>query len=164
MAAPNVYTNDMEGKTLLKLAIAIAVVVLIWKKGIPWWNAQHASQASATTSTAPENDDCVSAAEAASDAWGSGIGRFANPPYDLAAWGDFRSQIEQQARRAEEKCLCADPSCTTVKDAMSDLRTLVQQMDTSLRSGTPPPDDLVQRQQAIDDAINTAHDLVRQGK
>jgi hypothetical protein len=152
----------MEGKTLVKLAIAVAVVILIWKKGIPWWNERQASSA-ATVSSAP-GDACVAAAAAADDTWGSGVGHFANPPYDLAGWDEFRSRVEVQARRAEEKCLCADSSCTTAKRAMSDLRSLVNEMDSSLRSGSPPPSDLVQRQEAIDNAINSARDLAKQGK
>jgi len=153
----------MQGKTLVKLAIAVAVVILIWKKGVPWWYARQASKAEAVSASSP-NDACVEAAAAADDAWGSGVGRFANPPYDLAGWDQFRSNIEQQARRAEEKCLCADSSCTTAKQAMSDLRSLILEMDQSLRSGSPPPSDLVQRQEAIDNAVNSARDQARQGK
>lgn len=153
----------MEGKTLLKLAIAVAVVVVIWKKGIPWWNEHRASEASSISNTSP-NNACVDAAAQADDTWGSGVGRFANPPYDLAGWDEFRSHVEQQARRAEEKCLCADSSCTTAKQAMGDLRSLILEMDQSLRSGSPPPEDLVQRQESIDNAVNSARDLAKQGK
>lgn len=153
----------MEGKTLLKLAVVVIVALLIWKKGIPWWKEQHASQASAISNTSV-NNTCVDAAAEADDTWGSGVGHFANPPYDLTAWDDFRSRVETQARRAEEKCLCADSSCTTAKQAMSDLRSLVLEMDQSLRSGSPPPSDLVQRQESIDNAVNNARDLAKQGK
>ena len=44
---------------------------------------------------------------------------------------------------------------------MSDLRSLVSEMDSSLRSGSPPPSDLVQRQEAIDNAVNTARDQAK---
>ncbi|HEY8182970.1 MAG TPA: hypothetical protein VII32_12065, partial [Thermoanaerobaculia bacterium] len=98
---------------------------------------------------------------AAGDTWGSGVGRFANPPYDAAAWDDFRSRIEKQARQAQEKCLCGDAACNTAKGAMSDLRSLVNEMDSALRSGSPPPSDLVQRQEAIDNAINAARDAAK---
>ena len=47
---------------------------------------------------------------------------------------------------------------------MRDLRSLVAEMDSSLRGGLPPPSDLVQRQEAIDNAISSAHDLAQQGK
>jgi len=47
---------------------------------------------------------------------------------------------------------------------MSDLRSLVSEMDSSLRSGSPPPSDLVQRQEAIDTKIEAAAALARSGK
>ena len=102
-----------------------------------------------------------SLAAGASETWGSGVGRFANPPYDMAAWDDFRSRVETGARRAQEKCLCGDAACNSAKSAMSDLRGLVSEMDSALRSGSPPPSDLVQRQEAIDNAINAARDQAR---
>jgi hypothetical protein len=72
--------------------------------------------------------------------------------------------VEQRTRSADDKCSCAADSCTTAKAAMNDLRALVQEMDRSIHEGTPPPSDAVQRQESIDNAINSAHDLARQGK
>ena len=149
-------------KTLITWVIVIAIIVLLWTKGMPWWKEHHGSS-SASPAAAP-GADCASAAVAAGDTWGSGVGRFANPPYDTTAWEDFRSRVEQQARRAEEKCLCAESSCSTAKGAMRDLRSLVAEMDSALRGGLPPPSDPVQRQEAIDNAINSARDLAQQGK
>src|SRR5579863_5020793 len=153
----------MEGKKLLKLAIAVVVAVVIWKKGIPWWKAHHTDNASLMSNTTPVNA-CVDAAAEADDTWGSGVGRFANPPYDMTAWEQFRSQVDSEATHAQEKCLCADDACNTAKQAMSDLRGLVQEMDQSLRGGLPPPDDLVQRQEAIDNAVNKARDMAKQAQ
>jgi hypothetical protein len=151
----------MQGRTLIKLVVIAAIVVVIWKKGVPWWNA-HQSTTTATTSSS--DSACVTLAESASETWGSSIGRFVNPPYDLAAWDEFRSRVEQRIRSADDKCSCAADSCTTAKAAMNDLRSLVQEMDRSIHDGTPPPSDAVQRQESIDNAINSAHDLARQGK
>jgi hypothetical protein len=149
-------------KTLVTWVIVIAIIVFVWTKGIPWWKEHH--QTAATSGGSSPAADCASAAAAAGDTWGSGVGRFANPPYDTGAWEEFRSRVETQARRAEEKCLCAENSCTTAKNAMRDLRSLVAEMDSSLRGGLPPPSDLVQRQEAIDNAINSARDMAQQGK
>ncbi len=149
-------------KTLIKWVIVIAVIVLLWTKGVPWWKERH----SASTSTTAESPGvaCASAAAAASETWGSGVGRFANPNVDMSAWGEFRSRVDQQARRAQERCLCGDSACNTAKNALADLRGLVSEMDSSLRSGSPPPSDLVQRQEAIDNAINSAREQAQQAK
>ena len=50
------------------------------------------------------------------------------------------------------------------RDAMRDLRTLVGNMDNAITSGSPPPDDAVQRQEAIDTKIETAVALASSGK
>src|SRR2546428_5656192 len=143
-------------KTLIKWVIVIAVIVLIWTKFVPWLNERH----SASTSTTAESPGvaCASAAAAASEAWGSGVGRFANPNVDMSAWDEFRSRVDQQARRAQERCLCGDSACNTAKNALADLRGLVSEMDSSLRSGSPPPSDLVQGEGAIDNTINYRRD------
>lgn len=135
------------------LFILIVIVAAVW---FAWTHYHHDRTDTAATAGATASQSCVSAASAAADTWGSGVGRFANPPYDTSAWDEFRSRVEDQARRAEEKCLCGDAACVKAKGAMNDLRSLVAEMDTSLRSGSPPPSDLVQRQEAIDNAINSA--------
>jgi hypothetical protein len=143
----------------MKAFIQILVVVVLAFVIFKWWkNHQSAPTAAAGASPAQE---CAAAAAAAGDTWGSGVGRFANPPYDAAAWDDFRSRVEREARQAQEKCLCGDAACNTAKGAMSDLRSLVNEMDSALRSGSPPPSDLVQRQEAIDNAINAARDAAK---
>ena len=152
----------MEAKTLVKWVIFIAIIVVVWKKGVPWWKEHH-SESTPTTASSP-GQDCASAAAAASETWGSGVGRFANPSVDLVAWDEFRSRVDQKARRAQERCLCGDSACNTAKNALADLRGLVSEMDSSLRSGSPPPSDLVQRQEAIDNAINSAREQAQQAK
>lgn len=146
-------------KTLVTWAIVIAIIVLVWTKALPWWKEHHSSS-SAAQSDSPAKI-CTAAASAAGDTWGSGVGRFANPPLDAAAWDEFRSRVDREARRAQERCLCADPACSTAKNAMADLRGLVSEMDSALRGGLPPPSDLVQRQEAIDNAINSARDAAK---
>ena len=142
-------------KAIIQILVVVVLAFLIFK----WWkNHQAAPTAAAGASPSQE---CAAAAGAAGDAWGSGVGRFANPPYDAAAWDEFRSRIEKQARQAQEKCLCGDAACNTAKGAMSDLRSLVNEMDSALRSGSPPPSDLVQRQEAIDNAINAAREAAK---
>jgi hypothetical protein len=143
-------------KTVIQLLIVLVLIFVAWK----WWQKQHAGTPTAAAGASPAQE-CAAAAAAAGETWGSGVGRFANPPYDTAAWDDFRSRVEKQATQAQERCLCGDAACNTAKGAMSDLRGLVNEMDSALRSGSPPPSDLVQRQEAIDNAINAARDQAK---
>ncbi|MEK6371559.1 MAG: hypothetical protein AABO58_02580 [Acidobacteriota bacterium] len=147
-------------KGLIKLIVVVVIVLLIWKKGVPWWEARRGSAAKTTASA---GQSCVELAETASNDWGSGIGRFANPPYDLTAWGEFRTRTDAAIARAQSQCACDQESCRKARQAMGDLRTLVSELDSSIRVGTPPPDGLVQRQEQIDNTINAARDAVRGG-
>src|SRR6266566_1960000 len=113
----------MEGRTLVKVIVVAAIAFFVWR----WWQGQHHATAAATASSSPAQQ-CASLASAASEIWGSGVGRFANPPYDMAAWDDFRSRVETEARRVQERCLCGDAACNSAKSAMSDLRGLVSEM------------------------------------
>ena len=146
-------------KRLLQLIVVIVIALLIWKKGVPWWEAHHGK--SAATATASAGGTCIEQAEHASEVWGSGIGRFANPPYDLGAWGEFRTRVDVDIAKADALCNCSDDSCTKPRQAMSDLRALVNDLDGSIRGGTPPPGDIVQRQEQIANAINAARDSLR---
>lgn len=154
----------MQSNTLIKLIIAAAVIFVLWTKGMPWLK-EHGGPGAASSSTASSSDNsCVSYAEAASSRWSSGITRFANPPYDIAAWGEFQSSVDSKIHTAEEKCACVNESCSKALEAMGALRSLLTDSDAGIRGNSPPPSDLVQRQEQVDNTIDAARDLARQGK
>jgi hypothetical protein len=155
----------MDLNRIIKWVVIIAIAIAVWKFGIPWVKQQNFGGTS-TTSTGKSGGDssCVKTAEDASSALGSGIGRFVNPPYDLNAWSSFRSDVDSKISSAESACSCADESCQKVREAMRDLRGIVSELDSSIRTGGSPPEQLVQRQERIDNLLNEAGDLVRAGK
>ena len=133
---------------IIKWLILIAVIVVIWKYVLPRAKEKYLSPASSTKLSA-----CGTSAQNASNAWGDGVSRFANPPYDLDAWASFTGDVEARISNAESQCTCGTPSCDKARGALRDLRSLVSEMDSAIRSGAPPPADLVQRQESIDDRI-----------
>jgi len=152
----------VQGNTLVKLVIAGVIALVIWKKGVPWWQEGPGRQASKPPVAA--DDSCVDAAERASEVWGSGLRAFINPPYEMAAWESFRSRTQEAIESAEQRCTCGESSCAASRGAMGGLRALVADMDGSIRTGSPPPADVVQRQEAIDNGLTSARELVREGK
>jgi len=155
----------MDFSKIVKWIVVIAIAVFVWKVGLPWAKAQNfgGKSASATGSSGGDSS-CVRTAQQASERWGSGLGRFVNPPYDTGAWSSFKSDVESKIGEAESQCGCALESCQKVRVAMTELRTLVSEMDSSIRSGGAPPEDAVQQQAHIDDSLNEAADLVKAGK
>jgi hypothetical protein len=145
---------------LIKIAIVVAIAVFIWKKGIPWYQEQHGSSSRAASA----DDSCTPYADSAANAWSSGIRRFTSPPYDVAAWDSFRSEVGTRISDAERHCSCNADSCAKAKEAMSGLRGMVSDVDGMIRNNSAPPSDVVQRQESVDNLVDQAKDLVRQGR
>jgi hypothetical protein len=153
----------MDFGRLLKWIVIIGIVLFAWKVGLPWLQGQKFASKSVSITSNVGDDSCAGQAERASEKWGSGLSRFVNPPYDLAAWSEFRRGVDEQISRAEAKCSCTAESCNKVKEAMGELRALVSDMDGTIRNGSSP-DNVVQRQELIDTRINEARDLQQAGK
>jgi hypothetical protein len=152
----------MDLGRLVKWIVILAVLYFAWTNVVPWLKKQNASTTTSSTSTA--DSPCVRAAEQASESWGGGIARFAKPNPDSTEWQTFRGMVEGRISSAESSCSCQEQSCATAREALRDLRGVVSDMDNALRSNSMPPDDIVQRQEAIDNKINEARDQLRAGK
>lgn len=153
----------MDAGRLLKWIVALAVVVFAWKVALPWVKGQNLGSSSRAAASGGTNP-CVAGAQYASETWGSGLGRFVNPPYDIDAWSQFREDVGQRIAAAEKDCSCPSESCARVRSALSDLRTMSSELDSSIRNGSAPPGDIVQRQEAIDNAITVAGEQSRAGR
>jgi hypothetical protein len=155
----------MDLGKLIKWIVIAALVVVAWKTLGPKIKAKlDSSTRSESSATSGAGSVCVNGAAAASEQWGSGLARFVNPPYDLDAWGRFRGDVEARIARAQAQCGCAEESCRTAKNALSDLRGLVSELDTAIRTGGSTPSDIVRRQEAIDNAIEEARGQIRTAK
>lgn len=151
----------MDFGAIVKWLVILVLIYLVWTVGLPWIQNQRTS--SSSTSESSSDGSCVNFAERASETWGGGIGRFVNPPYDTMAWDSFRGNVESRIRTAESACDCSTSSCDRARDAMRDLRAVVGDVDAAMRNSSSMPYDIVQRQEAIDNRINEARDLVRGG-
>jgi hypothetical protein len=151
----------MDLGRIVKWLVVLALLALAWKVAVPWVKQKGGSGGG---SVSQGNSSCATAAERASENWGSGLGRFVNPPYDVEAWSHFQSDVESAIAGAESQCTCAAKSCSDIRDAMRELRNLVSEMGTAIRSGTSPPFDAVQRQEAIDNKIAGARALLQSGQ
>ena len=72
-------------KTVIKVVLLLIVAFVVWKKVIPsltFGKGKSLSPAAASSSPGgPVAGSCIEAANHATDVWGSGVGKFANPPY-----------------------------------------------------------------------------------
>jgi len=151
----------MDLSRIIKWVVIALIAFFAWKFLSPYMKSSTTPKASDHPGFV--NSSCIGAADKAAQAWSSGIGRFVNPPYDLDAWGIFRSEVESKIADAQGQCACIAESCHKVQSAMNDLRSLVSDIDGTIRNGSSP-DAVAQRQEAIDRQLDEARDLVRAGK
>jgi len=150
----------MDLRKLLEWIVIIAVAIAGWKYLGPKIMEKLDSRSDAPASAdGGASQVCVNHAANASEQWGGGLGRFANPPVDLDAWGNFRADTEAAIAKAQAQCGCESEACTRAKSALDELRTLVADVDSSIRAGTPPEGEVVRRQESIDNGINEAREL-----
>ncbi|HVE70818.1 MAG TPA: hypothetical protein VNI54_05565 [Thermoanaerobaculia bacterium] len=152
----------MDFGRIVKLLVVVGVVFLLWKYVVPM--VKSSGRRGDTRSTVSSGSgSCVQSAERASEEWGSGLRQFANPPYDSMAWSVFRGKVESKIGSAERDCGCDSASCEKSREAMRDLRSLVGDFESTIRNGSSASD-FVQRQESIDNKINDAGALARDGK
>ena len=133
------------------------IVFAVWKFGLPWLKEKTAtSSRPASAAKASPPDDCVAAAENASELWGSQLSRFVRPPVDRESWSSFRMDVERSIDQARSSCSCASDSCRRATTAMSDLQSIVRDLDAAVATGAPVPGDIVSRQQQVDEMIEGA--------
>jgi hypothetical protein len=154
----------MDLSRIAKWLVILVIAFLAWKYLSPKFLKQSNSTPASAEQGGFVNSSCIGAADKASQAWGSGVGKFVNPPYDMDAWSVFRSDVDTKIANAEGQCACIAESCHKVQSAMHELSSLVSDLDGSLRGGTPPPDGIVQRQESIDRQLDEARELIRSGK
>src|SRR5688572_22293736 len=96
----------MDLGKLIKWVVILAVLFFGWKALAPRLKGLKSAKSTATSSAAKGDDSCVGRATSASNAWGNGLGRFVNPPYDTEAWASFSRDVKQHISEAEAKCAC----------------------------------------------------------
>jgi hypothetical protein len=154
----------MDLSRIIKWLLVVIVAFIAWKYLSPKFLKKETTPAATEGAGTFVNSSCIGAADKASSTWGSGIGRFVNPPYDMDAWSIFRSDVDSKIANAQGQCACVAESCHKIQSALHDLSSLANDLDSALRSGSPPPSDIVQRQEAIDHQLDEARDLIRAGK
>jgi len=153
----------MDLARVIKWIVIALVLFFAWRFLSPYLKS-GSSTGSTSGDSGFVNSSCIGAADKAAQAWGSGVGRFVNPPYDADAFSVFRSDVDTKIANAEGQCACVAESCRKIQSAMRDLRNLAGDLESSIRNGTPPGSDLVQRQEAIDRQLDEARDLIKEGK
>lgn len=154
-----------QSNAFVRLAVVCVVAWAAWKYGVPLLEEKGIIGGSRSRpSVSSPSTECVEAADEAVAAWSRGIVRFMNPPVDEASWGDFRRDVRSKVDRARSACSCSSDACRKASDVVGDVASILSDMDSTVRGRTPPPGDLVQRQERIDLMIEEAWKLADAGR
>jgi hypothetical protein len=152
---------------VVRLAIVVALLYFAFTEGLPWLRQQFGKgekpSAAAGRDSGEDGTVCVQVASRASEALGAEIPRFARPPVDLDAWGQARIRVEDRVYEAERQCGCGLESCRQASQALSELRSLISQLDSGFRGSDMPPNP-ARQQGRVDELLNEARNLARQGR
>jgi hypothetical protein len=159
---------------ILKVLALLVLAYFAVTEGWPWLRDQFGLGGS--RSVASEEGDagggegeegggrCVALATRASEALGAEIRNFRQPPYDLDAWGAAVAGLEDRAAAAETACGCPAESCETATAALVELRELVAAVDGVIRGEATSFRNPARSQDRIDDLLDRARDLAREGR
>lgn len=150
---------------LTQLVILAAAGALLYFKGVPWFKENFRRSPAQQTSGQPSffGSSCVASGQRVSESFGSRLGGFVNAA-DLSAWTEFRTGIESQLAEAQASCGCSLESCSKTREALSELRSVVGQLDSAIRGASSPGSGLVLQQEKIDHLLEEAKELADQGK
>lgn len=154
---------------IIKLVVLAVLLFVAFDRGLPWIQRNLADRADAIgdvasgAATHGAASTCVSAADRASNAFGASIGRLGGPDGDLDSWSDFMDRVESKINQAEDRCECDVSSCEKASQAMSALAGVLRDFDDQKRGSGGLGSDPVRRQERINDLLDEARRLARQG-
>lgn len=146
---------------ILRFAVVILLLYVAWDQAMPWIRQELGTAMPDVTAEGPAR--CVYLGGRANDTFGERVGRVSGPGGDAGAWEQFVGDVNAQIEAAQSGCRCRQASCQNVVRAMNDLEDLLDQLDMRFRGGTPRVNP-VQRQIGINELLNEARILVREGK
>lgn len=147
-------------KTLLGWLLILGLAYFAWTEGWPWLQAELDRLGEGSRSVAAAGSDeasrCVTLATDASRSFAGGLGRFIDPPVDTGAWMRFAGQVQARRRQASDACGCSDEACAPAREAMTQLESLLQDLDGVVRGSTDAFFNPATRQQRIDELLDQA--------
>ena len=149
---------------IIQWLVFLVVLYLAYVFAWPWLREQLGTAGGPLATTAGEptpEGRCVALASRANDAFGDGIGGFASPPFDTAAWMGFAGRVQGAIREARGACGCAHEACQKASQALSELDALVYRFDGVVRGSTDSFFNPAVAQERIQDLLGEARNSIR---
>lgn len=153
----------------IQLAVVAVILYFGITQGLPWVQRQLGMESGsgfATEDSASLKGDggaCVATARDASLAFGDEMRQFSRPPVDVSVWNESSRRLANLIDAAENACFCAAASCHKAASALSELRAVVDRFDEGFRGQRSVPLNTALDQRRINDLLDEAQALAREG-
>ena len=147
---------------LFKIALVLGIGYLVVTQFLPFVDRITQGGLDRPGRLATANGDCIFGARDASRELGNLLNRFGRPPVDLDAWADEMWEFESELTDVNAQCSCPEASCSMTREAISDMRALLEEYDRGFRGSRPPANaaaDLIR----IDDQLAAARSRAEVG-
>jgi hypothetical protein len=146
---------------LVRIAVVALVLYVVVNEAGPWIKEQLSSGSSGGDAK-PGPVRCVYLADEANEQFGDRVGRVSGPGADPAVWEGFLGEVRGHIGAAQQQCHCDQESCRKALEAMTTLEDLLHELDNRFRGGVMERS-AVRRQQAVNELLNEARVLAREG-
>ena len=145
---------------IIKLIVVAAVIYFALSYAVPWIKGlAGAPLRSGGGNTDTGAGRCIDLASRASSAFGEEVRLFSSPPVDVNAWGASVTRIQLKVADAESACYCSSPACPKAREALSELRSLVSQMDGFVRGDATGMSNPASYAERVDQLLDEARAL-----
>ena len=137
------------------LLILAGVGYLVYTQGMPRLEERRQAEA-VEASEAERSLSCVGRARAVNSAFARDIRQFGQPPIDGSLWASFMLQVSGELTSADSACSCSAEACASASAALLELRGLVNDLNSFIRSAGPPVTDAASRLETVERLLDRA--------
>ena len=148
---------------IVRLVVLVVLAFVAYDYGWPWLQGVLADQGGESRSLeggmsddGGEVENCLELATAANDEFASRVGQFIGRQGDTGDWMQFAGGVQNRIGSAQSACGCIGEGCVLASRAMSELETLVQEVDGAVRGATEGAANAANRQEKVYDLLNQA--------
>jgi len=141
-----------------QLAILIVLAgagYLLYTQALPKYQ-EHKQATEAGAAEADQSQRCIGFARQANSSFASEIRQFAQPPVDQGLWATTLIDLSSQLSAADTACSCPSDACLTASAALLELRGLINDINTFVRTAGPPVMNAANRLETIDRLLESA--------
>ena len=142
-------------RSLAILAILAGVAYLVYTQALPKYQERKEAE-QAVDAEIEKSRQCIRLAKSANESFGTEIRQFSQPPIDQGLWANFLLRISGDLSAADRACSCPSEACLSATAALLELREVVNDLNTFIRTASQPVTDAASRLDTVGRLLDQA--------